>query len=153
MPLIATKYYGSASVEAADLYSFPFGLPGFEADKSFVLMQVPGRWPLVLLQSATQQQVCFPALPILTVDPEYELSVPFEDLQALNLETTRQPRIGEEVMVLALLSMTEQKPVTANLLAPVVINMGKRTGLQAIRCDFRYSHQHPVLQHARREAC
>jgi flagellar assembly factor FliW len=153
VPLLATKYFGSVSVEAADLYSFPLGIPGFENEKTFVLMQVPGRRPLLLLQSTTKEHVCFPALPILSVDPKYELSVSYEDLQTLELETNHQPVIGQEVMVLALLSMPEENPVTANLMAPVVIHLAKGLGLQAIRCDFHYSHQSPVVNQAREDAC
>lgn len=108
------------------------------------MLSVPGKSPLVLLQSAEQPQLCFPALPVQVIDPDYELFVSFEDLVILELGTERQPTLGSEVLVLALLTMPEGQPATANLLAPVVVNLAKNIGVQAIRSDFRYSHQHPM---------
>lgn len=87
------------------------------------------------------------------VDPDYQLSVSFEDLSILELDRDRQPQIGTEVMVLALLSIAEGQSATANLMAPIVLNLSLRRGAQAIRCDFRYSHQHPVLSLAHAETC
>ena len=46
-----------------------------------------------------------------------------EDLEALELPSGRQPQIGSEVLVLALVSIHESAPATANLLAPVVVNV------------------------------
>jgi len=152
MPLLATKYFGSVAIETTDLYSFPFGLPGFESDKSFVLMDVPGRSPLLLLQSADREQLCFPALPVQAIDPEYELAVSREDLDVLEWDLARPPRLGEEIAALALVSLPEGRQATANLLAPVVIHIEKRLAVQAVRHDSRYSHQHPVGAAAAPEA-
>ena len=49
------------------------------------------------------------------VDPEYCLALAAEDLAVLGLEGDRQPRIGKDVLVLALLSVRDGFPVTANL--------------------------------------
>jgi flagellar assembly factor FliW len=35
-------------------------------------------------------------------------------------------------------------PATANLLAPLVVNLAARLGVQAVRSDARYSHRHPL---------
>ena len=47
-------------------------------------------------------------------------------------------------MVLALLSLHDEFVATANLMAPIVMNLKTRRGLQAIRRDSMYSHQHPI---------
>ena len=52
-------------------------------------------------------------------------------------------------MVLALVSLHDELLATANLMAPVVLNVKTRRGLQAIRRDSRYSHEHPVARQAR----
>ncbi len=53
-------------------------------------------------------------------------------------------RSDTEVRVLALVSLHDEFRATANLMAPIVLNVKTRRGLQAIRRDSRYSHQHPV---------
>jgi flagellar assembly factor FliW len=45
---------------------------------------------------------------------------------------------------LAILSVSENRPPTANLLAPVVINLRTRVAIQAIRLDTAYSHEQPL---------
>src|SRR5579863_4574716 len=114
MPLLPTKYFGEIACDEADFYEFPLGLPAFERERRFLLLNLPNRYPLVFLQSASTKDLCFLALPILVADSQYELAVPIEDLELLDLETAGQPRIGSEVLVLALLSVGGGKPATAN---------------------------------------
>jgi flagellar assembly factor FliW len=153
MPLLSTKYFGAIPCQASNFYQFPAGIPGFEEEKQFVLLNIPGKEPLVFLQSALRPGLCFLALPIRVIDPEYQLSVSFEDLRLLELETTRQPMIGSEVLVLAVLSIESGQDATANLLAPIVINLEKQRAVQAVRCDSVYSHRQTLPQLARSEAC
>jgi len=67
-----------------------------------------------------------------------------EDLEALDLDRGRQPTLGSEVVVLALVSLQDGFSATANLMAPIVLNLKTHCGLQAIRQDNLYSHQHPI---------
>ena len=108
--------------------------------------------PLVFLQSLTRANLCFLAFPIQVVDRDYALAVASEDLEALDLETGRQPILGSEVVVLTLISLDDEFVASANLMAPVVLNVKTRRGLQAIRRDRLYSHQHPVPQQ-QEQAC
>jgi flagellar assembly factor FliW len=52
--------------------------------------------------------------------------------------------LGAEVMALALICLHDEFLATANLMAPIVMNVKTRRGLQAIRRDACYSHQHRV---------
>jgi flagellar assembly factor FliW len=67
-----------------------------------------------------------------------------EDLQSLGLEPGCQPRIDAGLTCLAVIAVTENGAVNANLLAPILINRRDGRGLQAIRVDSIYSHEHPV---------
>jgi flagellar assembly factor FliW len=53
--------------------------------------------------------------------------------------------MGSEVLCLAIVSAQTDGTLTANLLAPVVINLNTRVGVQAVRQDARYSHQHKLI--------
>jgi flagellar assembly factor FliW len=144
MPQILTKYFGSIEYQEADVIQFPSGLPAFEQETEFVLIEPPSSAPMVFLQSLPQSSLCFLALSILAIAPDYSLAVTTEDLQTLHLEADRQPRIGDEVACLALIAVAENGRITANLLAPIVINRLNRRAVQAIRIDTTYSHQHQV---------
>ena len=141
---VQTKYFGILSCPEEEVFDFPRGLPAFEDEKRFVLIELPENAPLVFLQSLTQATLCFLAFPILVADRDYQLAVSAEDLVALDLDRGRQPELGREVLVLALVSLHGGFSVTANLMAPVVLNLETRRGLQAIRPDRLYSHQHPI---------
>ena len=142
MPQILTKYFGPLEYQERDVVRFPSGLPAFEEELEFLVIEPAAQAPLTFLQSAGQAGLCFLALPILAIDPQYALAVSAEDLSALDLEESRQPAIGGEVDCLAVIAAPEQGSPTANLLAPIVINRKNRLGVQAIRVDSTYSHQH-----------
>jgi flagellar assembly factor FliW len=145
MPQTATKYFGSIEYQEADAVQFPCGLPAFEDESQFLILESPASAPFVFLQSLRLPSLCFLALPVPVVDPEYQLALSDEDLHTLGLEPGRQPRIGDEVACLAVIVAPENRPITANLLAPIVINTRGRRGVQAIRSDSIYSHKHAVV--------
>jgi flagellar assembly factor FliW len=161
MPSLQTKYFGTLPYAQESVFDFPQGMPAFEEEKSFVLIggsqergpkeDGPEGSPLVFLQSMTRASLCFAAFPIRVVDNNYQLAIAPEDLEDLGLATARQPVSGAEVMVLALVSLHDELLATANLMAPVVLNVKTRCGLQAIRRDSRYSHEHPVVWRAAHE--
>lgn len=144
MPLIETKYFGTMSYEDEAVFDFPCGLPAFEEEKRFAFIEIAEYAPLVFLQSLTRPSLCFLALPVLSVDPEYRLELSSEDRAALEL--AGQAGGGEGILGLALLSLHDGFPATANLMAPIAVNVRTRRALQAIRMDRRYSHQHPLRQ-------
>jgi flagellar assembly factor FliW len=153
MPQVDTKYFGAMQYQAESVYDFPFGLPAFDDEKRFVFIELPENAPLIFLQSLTQAGLCFLALPILVVDRNYKLALSLEDLIELDLDRSRQPFLGSEVLVLALVSLHEGFSTTANLMAPIVVNLKTRRALQAIRGDSAYSHQFPVERPSLEPAC
>src|SRR5204863_8883919 len=126
MPTVDTKYFGAMPYQEESCFEFPWGLPAFEEEQRFLPLEMPGHKPLVFLQSTVNPDLCFITLPVLAADSKYALSVSGEDLQALGLAEDRQPAIGPEVLVLTLLSIREGAAATANLLAPVVVNLATR---------------------------
>ncbi len=148
MPSVETKYFGTLPYAEESVFRFPQGLTAFEEEKAFVLIHEPRGdqegTPLVFLQSMTRSGLCFLAFPILALDEHYQLAIAPEDLEDLELEAGVQPALGSEVLALALVSLHDELPATANLMAPVVLNLKTRCGLQAIRRDSRYSHEHPI---------
>jgi flagellar assembly factor FliW len=136
---------------------FPHGLPGFETSRRFVLQLQTALAPIATLQSAqqsTQQsedssQVCFLVVPVALLVKDYALLVTLEDLRTLGLEEDRQPQVPapgavSNVLCLAILTVPKYGPITANLLAPVVVNLATRVAVQAVRADTAYSHRHPI---------
>jgi len=146
MAQTATRYFGSIDFEPSDVVQFPHGLPAFEEELEFLLLRPPASAPVVFLQSLRRPSLCFLALPIEAIIPDYRLSITREDLETLALPADRQPVPGSEVWCLAIIVVTENGQVNANLLAPIIVNPANRRALQAIRIDSCYSHQHKVAE-------
>jgi flagellar assembly factor FliW len=144
MSVFATAQFGPVEYKDEAVWEFPHGLPAFEDQTRFLPIERPGYSPIVFLQSLLQPELCFLTLPVQILIPDYRLNTAAEDLMALGLGTEAQPGIGEEVLCLAILSVTGNQPPTANLLAPVVVNLKNRRAVQAVRLDSVYSHQHPL---------
>src|SRR5215467_9277421 len=142
MPVMETKNFGKISFEPESELEFPGGLPGFDSRKRFVAVRFVESDPLVYLQSLEDPSLCFITMPILAVDPRYHLKVSGEDLHQLGLPATRQPRIGEDVLALTVVSLRESGP-TVNLLAPVLASPNRKA-VQAVSQEPGYSHQHVI---------
>jgi flagellar assembly factor FliW len=151
MPVVQTKHFGEVAYAAEAEIAFTCGLPAFEGHRKFVLIQHPKTGPLVFLQSIDDANVCFPALRALAVDPLYGLNLTKEHLRLLDLPATRRPRMGEDIECLAAVSFREGG-VTANLLAPFVINLHKMRGLQVVNPE-PYSLQYPLNQPGKAGPC
>ncbi|MBZ5621882.1 MAG: flagellar assembly protein FliW [Acidobacteriia bacterium] len=144
MAVAETNNFGRISYDPGAAIEFPCGLPGFDDRRRFVALQFEDTAPLTFLQSLERPDLCFITMPVLAVDPQYRLEVSGEDLGHLELPPNPQPRIGEEVLCLTVLSIGESGP-TANLLAPVVVNLRNLKAVQAVAPESGYSHQHALL--------
>jgi flagellar assembly factor FliW len=138
-----TKYWGKLDYAEDSVIDFPAGIPGFEQERRFVLIGQRKLDPLVFLQSLATPTLCFLAVNARIVSPDYGLRISDEDMALLELAGARQPSIGPALACLALVHFDE-KEVTANLLAPIVIHIPARRGVQAIQTGSDYSLQHRI---------
>lgn len=115
---------------------FSNGIPAFESERGFRLVE---RDPLLFLESESNPQLSFLLLPVALIDPDYRLLLTAEDRAALGACTR------SNLLCLAVITAAEDLPPTANLLAPVVVNLDSGRAVQAVRSDAMYSHKHPLL--------
>jgi flagellar assembly factor FliW len=139
MPQIQTRDLGPLDYDVSAMLHFPFGLPGFEGEKSFLLIENATAAPVLFLQSTETPALCFLTIPVQVVDPGYQIGMTEEDAGTVGIGR-------QDVAVLAILASNSRGDLTANLLAPVIVNLATKIGLQAVRPDTGYSHQHPVGQ-------
>jgi flagellar assembly factor FliW len=115
---------------------FPQGLPGFEDQRQFLLIQDNKHAPLVFLQSVAEGSLCFLCVPVQIIDPSY-VAPASSALELVGLAT------AERLVRLSILT-TNGDRTTANLRAPVFISPNTRQGFQVIDPEGHYSHEHPV---------
>lgn len=145
MAIIETKNFGTVHYELGTELVFPRGLPGFEQRRKFLALHFADTDPLVYLQSVEAGELCFVTLPVLAVDREFRLHVESEDRELVGLPLSGALQIGDDVLCVAVLSIREDGP-TANLLAPIVVNLRNRQAVQAVAAQSGYSHQHRLME-------
>ncbi len=143
MGKINSPYFGTLAYRREEVLDFPGGLPGFEDEKHFVSVEQPASRPLIFLQSISSG-LCLITAPVQMLAPEYVAELSADDQAVLGLRESRV-RPGAELLMLAVLSV-DDKTAAANLLAPIVINLRRRVGVQAIVLNEGYSHRHPVVE-------
>jgi len=147
MPQIETKYFGPVDYQPDSAFEFPEGLPGFEAERRWVFLERPDASPLLFMQNVSRHDLCFLVLPVLVADPDYRLSLAQEELDALRLPAGADPEIGKDLLCAAVVCAgDETRPSpTVNLLAPIVVDLPARVGMQAILAGSGYSHRRPLF--------
>jgi flagellar assembly factor FliW len=160
MPSFNSKDFGKIDYEPGSVLEFSNGIPGFEQRKRFLALTFPHTQPLVFLQSLEDAELCFITLPVLSIDRDYRLTVSEEDLESIGLPARKHqkigprigpkigPKIGEDVACLAIVTVERNRNPTANLLAPVVINLKNLKAVQAIAPESNYSHRHALVAEA-----
>jgi flagellar assembly factor FliW len=136
--VIASPLLGEIETGSECEMSFPFGIPGFEEMRRVVPVEIPAQRPLIYLLDAAHPETCFLALPVFVIDPRFKLTMTEDECAAIGLpespELPCEPKIGEDVLCLALLVPSE-RTVQANLGCPVVVNLRNLRGIQCAPPD------------------
>jgi len=153
MPKVETKYFGLLDYEEDAVLHFPAGLPGFESETRFLLIDHPRTKPLVHMQSMRDPGLCFLTLPAQTVEPQYQFTIGAEERAMLGLAEGYEPVLGGDILCLVMLTLLPDQAPTTNLLAPVVIHLANHKAVQVVQSDSRYSHQHAVRPEGSGPSC
>ncbi|MFH1460673.1 MAG: flagellar assembly protein FliW [Candidatus Omnitrophota bacterium] len=120
---------------------FPEGIIGFEEYKDYSIKKDKSKEPFYWLESDNNPEVSF-----IVIDPEEfypNYKVILSDADKLALETDDI----EQCQVLSIVSVPQgSDKITANLLAPILINKETKAGKQIILQDEDYSVQHLILE-------
>ncbi|WP_299094861.1 flagellar assembly protein FliW [uncultured Metabacillus sp.] len=131
---ITTKYHGAIDIAEKDILHFQNGLPGFSDEKTFVLLPLDGDSPFWILQSTATPELGFVLVNPFGFFPEYEFDISENDKQMLELKSEK------DVAVWTILTVKDPFELsTANLQAPLVINVANNQGKQMILNDLRYA--------------
>ena len=125
---------------AGDLIiSFPWGLPGLEDHREFILNPLEKDSPFYYMRSNSR-----PEIGLLLVNP----FVIFKDYEFdLDNEAAGQLHIADQKQVAVLCTVNTSRGVgaaTVNLLAPLVINTERLRAKQVVLHDRRYSYRTPL---------
>lgn len=137
---IETKYQGTVEIAGQDIWTFDSGIPGFPEEKQFVILPLPDNDIYAILQSVKTPGLGFVVANPFTFFQDYRFEIDDATVEQLELK--------EEVDTLVYSILTIQDPfekTTANLQAPLVLNVKNHKGKQLILNDEKYKTKHLIL--------
>ncbi|MGD9974882.1 MAG: flagellar assembly protein FliW [Desulfatirhabdiaceae bacterium] len=137
---IETTRFGVVSIEADKIITFPEGLLGLPEQKDYCILEHQPGSPFYWLQSVTAPYLAFIVINPLLGEPEYLNNLPQIDRKLF------QGIEEEKIVILSLVTVKpdDPKPLTMNLVGPIVIDQASRSGKQVILSSTRYSCKHPL---------
>jgi len=137
---IQTSRFGVVEVTTDDLIDFPEGILGFNSLRKFVLLDDPNDDIFAWLQSCEESGVAFPVLEPELFTSGYEAPLTKHDLEGLKLITQE----GARTFVIITIPQ-DPTQMTANLKAPIVINVARRLARQCVLQDNQLAIREPIF--------
>lgn len=137
---IRTRHFNEIDVQDDARLSFPEGLVGFETQHDYACLKRPEEQPFEWLQSTSEAGVAFVVVDPLLFMATYDFEVDDETIALLKISDPAQIRLLTIVTL-----HTDFKKMTANLLAPIIINTEARLARQVILNNTGYTTAHPVF--------
>ncbi|MGZ3697398.1 MAG: flagellar assembly protein FliW [Bdellovibrionota bacterium] len=142
--IIETGRFGQITVGDDEIIQIPQGVMGFPDLKKFCLVD-PGDDTLILwLQSLDHPEIAFPVLEPKVFKLDYTARLSAAELRELKLENINQSA------VFSILTIPEDiTAMSANLKAPLVINLKAQIARQVVLQENEYSIKHPMFKELR----
>lgn len=137
---ISTKFHGDIEIHEKEILAFESGIPGFLDEKQFTLLALE-ETPFIVLQSIATKEVAFVMANPFDFFQTYEFELSDELLNELHIQSE------QDVVVFVILTVREPfEDTTANLQAPVIINVHNKLGKQYITNKDTYKTRHLLIQ-------
>lgn len=138
---IVSDVLGEIEVNDEAVIRFEDGIPGFEEEKEFIVLELEENEPFVWLISAATPYLAFMMIDPFRIFSDYEVELPQTALKKLNIEK------AEDVTVYTIVVLSDEiSESTTNLQGPIVINAKAGLGKQVILDDNRYTTKHYFLK-------
>ncbi|WP_219834399.1 flagellar assembly protein FliW [Paenibacillus sp. R14(2021)] len=142
---LQTSRFGKLTIAETKIYHFAQGLPGFEEQKSFVIIAPENDRPFAFLQSTQDEKLSFIISDPFLFYPDYDFELPESAVAELQITGT------EQVLVRSIISVSKGlETATINLVAPVVINQDNCEGKQVVLGRSTYMARHPLFTKEKR---
>jgi flagellar assembly factor FliW len=143
-----TARFGALEIQDQDILVFPDALYGFDQEKEFALLPLDPtvESPMEWLQSLRTPELAFIVTDPFLFIPEYKMVLSDSEQTQLGIETM------ESVVVRVIVTIPKvHTEMTANLVAPIVINQKKSLAKQVVLTNAEYDTKHPLMSKKNKE--
>ncbi|MBQ8693655.1 MAG: flagellar assembly protein FliW [Synergistaceae bacterium] len=140
---IKTERFGDVNYNSNDVLNFPRGIPAFEDKLNWILVGNDDnavKW----LQSVDDGELALPVTSPDAVQSDYNARIPDDEIALIS---DNKPCNPADLALLIVVSIPELAPwnMTANLRAPILINLKTHKAVQVIALNEEYPIRHIVF--------
>jgi flagellar assembly factor FliW len=136
-----TRRFGPIEVTDHRVIRFKDGIPGLECMRRSILIKVEETLPFYWLQSLEDGDVSLPVIIPAVIDEHYAPSVEESSLEELELDR------DEDLLIVVVAVIPEDVTrMTANMAAPILVNVEKNLGKQVILDNPEWQMRHPIYE-------
>lgn len=137
---IQTKYHGEVEIAEDSILTFVKGIPGFPDEKKFTLLPLPEQTAISVMQSIETTALAFVVADPYSFFSPYDFSLDENTVDLLDISG------AEDVSALVILTVHDPfETSTANLQAPIIINVKTNNAKQVILAEENYKTKHPLF--------
>lgn len=128
--------FGDIEVPASSIIEIPAGIIGFPHATRYVMLE--HKYPVSWLHAVDDPNLAFVVIDGFEIGQQFDFKPPFNDAECNFKE-------DDEFAILIVVTVRpDPRLTTANLKAPIFVNMRNRRGVQVIFDDPRYSTRFPL---------
>ncbi|MHB9922098.1 flagellar assembly protein FliW [Clostridium botulinum] len=136
-----TKYHGCIEYEEKDIIYFEKGIPGFEELKKFIIFPIEDNEIFSVFHSVEKENMGIIVISPFNIEKDYEIKLEEKQREYLKLQSEKDALVLNTVTL-----NSDIDKITANLRAPIVINIKEKIGEQIIINSDKYSIKHPLFK-------
>ena len=138
--VINTTRFGQIEFNSEDIFTFPEGLLGFQDLRQFVLLDDPNDDIFAWLQSCELPSIAFPVLEPEIFGQYYNVSLTKNENELLKLSADQKPTFMSIITI-----PDDPTQMTANVKAPIAINMNFKIARQCVLQDNHLAIREPIF--------
>ncbi len=138
--IIQTSRFGQVQLNNEDIITFSEGLLGFQDLRTFVLLDDPNDDIFAWLQSCESPAIAFPVLEPELFSETHKINLSKSDLEILQMPDSKKARAFCIVTI-----PDDPTMMTANMKAPIVVNVEKKRARQCVLQDNHLAIREPIF--------
>lgn len=140
MDILNTKFFGQMEYEQDSVFRFEEGIPGFADLHQYIVINEENSI-FTYLQSIEREDICFVMINPFAIFTDYDIEISDEAVNKLNINQI------QDIMIYSIITIPEKlSDITANLRAPIILNIVNKKGLQEIVNNEKYNTKHKILK-------
>lgn len=136
---IQTKFHGVLELKENKIIDFKYGIPGFEQEIKFIILELFEGSAYKVLQSIQHSYVAFIMVDPWMFESSYEFDLKESVIEELKIKSPQQLEIYS-IMTIS----NDFSKSTLNLLAPIIIHRDENMGMQVVLEGTSYTTKHPI---------